>query len=198
MAAFYYRSFSTAPTFYVRPPDEQSAVATFQPRYDRIWQVGATLGKDFDDFVLRAETVYTHGQGYNSGMSIESQSVVERPTLAYIVSVDIPLPRDSRVNLQAFQNIFLRGGGHDVTVRNDGLGMSILASTKLSGGLEPQILWIQNFSAAGGLIRPRLDWHAARNTTVGFGVDVFTGPSSGYFGRYNIRDRAYTEIRYNF
>lgn len=198
VAAFYYRSFNTEPTFYPRFPNEESPDVGFQPRYDRIWQVGATLSKDFDTFVLRAETVYTHGQGYNSGSSLDTQSIVEHPTLAYIVSVDVPLPKDSRINLQAFQNIFLNGGGRDVAVRNDGVGISIFASTKIGNSLEPQVLWIQNFNAAGGMVRPRLNWHAARNTTVGFGVDVFTGPSAGYFGRYNNRDRVYTEVRYDF
>jgi hypothetical protein len=29
-------------------------------------------------------------------------------------------------------------------------------------------------------------------------VDIFTGPSDGYFGRYNNRDRVYSELRYDF
>ena len=48
------------------------------------------------------------------------------------------------------------------------------------------------------MVRPRLNWYPAKNTTVGFGVDIFTGPSDGYFGRYNNRDRVYTELRYDF
>ena len=30
------------------------------------------------------------------------------------------------------------------------------------------------------------------------GVDIFTGPGDGYFGRYNNRDRVYAEVRYDF
>jgi hypothetical protein len=30
------------------------------------------------------------------------------------------------------------------------------------------------------------------------GVDVFTGPQDGLFGRYNNRDRVYAELRYDF
>jgi len=29
-------------------------------------------------------------------------------------------------------------------------------------------------------------------------VDIFTGPDDGYFGRYNNRDRAYAEVRFDF
>jgi len=85
-----------------------------------------------------------------------------------------------------------------MAVKSDGVGASVFISTKLTSTLEPQILWIQNFKDAGGLIRPRLNWHAAKNTNVGFGLDIFTGPANGFFGRYNDRDRLYAEVRYDF
>ena len=48
------------------------------------------------------------------------------------------------------------------------------------------------------MIRPRLNWYPTPNARVGFGVDIFTGPDDGYFGRYNNRDRVYADFRYNF
>jgi len=68
----------------------------------------------------------------------------------------------------------------------------------LTNAFEPQILWIQYFKDGGGLVRPRLNWYPVKNTTVGFGLDIFTGSSDGVFGRYNNRDRLYTEVRYDF
>ena len=35
------------------------------------------------------------------------------------------------------------------------------------------------------MIRPRLNWTAATNTTLGFGVDIFTGPDARILGRFN-------------
>ena len=58
--------------------------------------------------------------------------------------------------------------------------------------------YLQNFDHAGGLVPLCLNWTAARNATIGFGVDIFVGPSDGFFGRYNNRDRVYSEIRYDF
>lgn len=198
LAAFYYRSFSTDPTFYRIPSDVVGQPFVFQPRYDRIWQVGGTVSKDFDQFVLRGETVYTHGRGFSVADLTAPESVVKRSTLDYIVSVEFSLPRDTRINLQGFQRIFFGGDAADLAIRNDGFGASIFVSTKLTSTLEPQLQWIQNFRDAGGLIRPRLNWSAAKNTMVGFGVDIFTGPTDGYFGRYNNRDRLYAELRYDF
>jgi hypothetical protein len=124
--------------------------------------------------------------------------VVTRSTLDYILSVEFSLPNDTRLNLQGFQRVFFDGGGSDLAVRSDGFGASVFLSTKLGNAWEPQLLWIQNFDHGGGLIRPRLNWTPAKNTTVGFGVDIFTGPDDGYFGRYDNRDRIYGELRYDF
>ena len=198
LAAFYYRSFSTTPTFYRRPSDIGDQPFTFEPHYDRIWQAGGTLSKDFSDFVLRAETVYAHGQGYSVTDPSAPQGVVTRSTLDYILSVEFALPGDTRLNVQGFQRVFFGGGGGDIAIKSDGFGASIFVSTKLTNTLEPQLLWIQSFKNAGGLIRPRLNWLAAKNTTLGFGVDIFTGPADGFFGRFNNRDRVYTEVRYDF
>jgi hypothetical protein len=198
VAAFYYRSFSTAPTFYRLPSGFADQSFTFQPRYDRIWQAGGTLSKDFSDFVLRAEAVYAHGQGYSVTDPSAPQGVAVRQTLDYILSAEWTLPGDTRLNVQGFQRVFFGGGGADIAIRSDGFGASLFVSTKLTSTLEPQLLWIQNFKDAGGLIRPRLNWSAAKNTTVGFGVDIFTGPADGFFGRFNKRDRLYAEVRYDF
>jgi len=197
LAAFYYRSFSVSPTFYRLVPDVPGGQPAFEPRYDRIWQAGGTMSKDFSDFVLRAEAVYTHGQGFSVTDPDASSGVAQRATLDYIVSLDFALPHDTRLNVQGFQRVFF-GGASDVALKSDGFGASVLISTKLTGSLEPQLLWIQNFKDAGGLIRPRLNWAAAKNTTIGFGLDIFTGSSDGFFGRYNNRDRAYVEMRYDF
>jgi hypothetical protein len=142
--------------------------------------------------------VYTHSQGYTVADISAMQSVVTRPTLDYILSVEFSLPGDTRLNIQGFQRTFFGGSGGDLAIRGDGVGASVFISTKLTSTLEPQILWIQNFKHAGGLIRPRLNWNAAKNTTAGFGFDIFTGPADGYFGRYNNRDRLYAELRYDF
>ncbi|MEP6997672.1 MAG: DUF1302 family protein [Betaproteobacteria bacterium] len=198
LAAFYYRSFSTEPTFYRMPSSVVSEPFVFQPRYDRIWQVGGTVSKDFGDFVMRGETVYARGHGYSVADLTAAESVVKRSTLDYILSVEFALPGDTRLNIQGFQRVFFGGDDRSLAIRSDGVGASIFISTKLTSTLEPQILWIQNFRDAGGLIRPRLNWSAAKNTTVGFGVDIFTGPADGYFGRYNNRDRVYAELRYDF
>ena len=95
----------------------------------------------------------------------------------------------------AFYNYFYK---QNLAIQNGSVGASLFISTRLTDTLEPQLLWIQYFSDGGGMIRPRLNWQAAPNLTVSAGFDIFTGAADGYFGRYNNRDRVYTEMRYAF
>ncbi len=198
ISAFYYRSFATQPTFYRVDSPGTAQPFVFAPRYDRLWQVGGTVSKDLGDLVLRGEAVYTSGQGFSVADVAAPQYVVERSTFDYIVSAEFPLPNDARLNVQAFQRVFNNGGGSDLAIRSDGFGASVFLTAKVGKFLEPQILWIQNFRDAGSLVRPRLNWLIGSNVTASFGVDIFSGPADGYFGRYGNRDRVYAEFRYAF
>ena len=197
LSAFYYRSFSTQPTFYREPGDSPTRPFLFQPRYDRIWQAGGTVSKDFGDFVLRAEAVYTKGQGFSVADLTAAQSVVKRSTFDAIASLEWSLPEDTRLNVQLF-NRWYSGGHDDLAIQNGAPGASLYISTKLTSTLEPQLLWIQYFREGGGLVRPRLNWLVAPNVTLSAGFDIFTGPSDGFFGRFDNRDRVYGEMRYSF
>ena len=197
LSAFYYRSFSSQATFYREPVAGSDVPFVFVPRHDRIWQAGGTVSKDFGDFVLRAEAVYTHGQGFSVADLAQADSVVKRSTFDYIAGLEWMLPRDTRLNVQVFQR-FMSGREDDLSVRFRDVGMSLYVSSKLTSTLEPQLLWIQYFDDAGAMIRPRLNWTVSPNTVVAFGADIFTGPANGFFGRFNNRDRVYVEARYSF
>jgi hypothetical protein len=198
VAAFYYHSFSTSPTFYRIPSSVAGQPFAFQPRYDHLSQIGGTVTKDLADFVMRGEAVYTHGRGYSVADVTAPQDVVRRSTLDYILSAEFSLPGDTRLNVQGFQRVYYNGNEDTLAVKSGGVGASVFISTKLTAALEPQLLWVQNFDHAGGMIRPRVNWYAAPNTVIGFGVDIFTGPDNGYFGQYNNRDRLYVDMRYDF
>lgn len=196
VAAFYYRSFSTQPTFY-RVGAGNDGTPVLQPRYDRIGQLGATVTKDFQSFVMRGEAVYTRGQRLSSLDPSANEGVVERNTLDYIASIEFPFANDARLNVQVFQRAYA-GGRHDLALNTGDFGASVLFSWKPFAKLEPQLQWIQTFGGGGGLARPRVTWMAEKNLSVAFGADVFTGPADGLFGRYNNRDRVYSELRYDF
>jgi hypothetical protein len=196
MAAFYYRSFASEPTFYRTTPP--GGTPEFAPRYDRIWQAGATVNKDLGAVVAHGELVYAQGQRFATTEADAPDGVVARNTLDWIASVDVPFTEsDGRLNLQVFQRHYFNGGQDAVALKSGNFGASVLLTGKINSAFEPQVLWVQTFNGGGGLVRPRLNWFPVKNMTVGFGVDIFTGPSDGYFGRYNNRDRIYTELRFD-
>jgi hypothetical protein len=196
LAAFYYRSYSAQPTFYLLPTAVGQPLLV-EPRYDRIWQAGGTLSKDFRDFVLKAEAIYTGPRNYSSTDLTAPQGVLERRALDWILSVDVPFQNDVRLNLQGFQRVYFGGSEDPLAIKTGNFGASVLVSGKIAQ-FEPQILYIQTFGGGGGLIRPRVDWRFSQNTRLGLGVDIFTGPSDGFFGRYDNRDRIYSELRHDF
>jgi hypothetical protein len=195
LAAFYYRSHTNSPTFYREIGGSGEPI--FTPRHDRIWKAGGTVSKDFGAFVLRGEAVYTDGQTYSVDDPADSDGVVKRNTFEYIFGLDFSLSGDTRFNVQGFHRI-ITGDDDDILPEVGGVGFTVLLSTKIARNWEPQVLWIENVSQGDRLIRPRLNWAAARNTMISFGADIFAGPETGFFGRYGNRDRLYTELRYDF
>lgn len=201
LSAFWFRSYSAATTFYRDVIYGPAPAAVFTPSHDRIWQVGGTVSRDMGPFVLRAEAVYTSGQGYSVSTLDVPDGVVKRDTLDWIVSLDIPVEgigRDTRVNMQGFERHFM-GGDADIVPQVGGYGASLLVSTRITPTLEPSLLWIQGITVSNDrLLRPRLSWYFERDWVLAFGVDIFTGPDTGYFGRFGNRDRVYAELRYDF
>jgi hypothetical protein len=48
------------------------------------------------------------------------------------------------------------------------------------------------------MLRPKLAWDFQRNWRLVLGIDLFEGPTLGFFGQFDNRDRVYTEVRYSF
>jgi len=197
LSAFYYRSTDVNPTFYREVVLAPAPAVVFTPRHDRIWQVGGTLGKDLGPTVLKAEAIYTSGRSFNVTRLSELTGVVPQDTLDYVVGLDFTFGRDTRLNLQFFQRYF-REHDPDLVHEQHEDGITLLLSGRLGANWEPELLVLQSLNRTDRLVRTRLGWIPQRNWRVVFGVDVFTGPVTGFFGRFDGNDRAYLEARRDF
>jgi hypothetical protein len=197
LSTFYYSSMSASPTLYRTVSLSPTPMVAFEPRHDRIEQVGAALSKDLARVVVHAEAVYTHGRAYEVVDMSRTDGAVRQDTFDYVVGLDFMLPRDGRVNLQGFQRYFL---DHDSGIAFDSVesGVSLLVSGKLTQSLVPEILWIQSLNGNDRMLRPRVNWAVHPQLSARFGVDLFDGPQYGVFGRFDDRDRVYAELRYAF
>ena len=196
-SVFYYRSFNAAPTFYRQIVTDPAPVFVYQPRHDRIWQAGATLAKDFSDYVLKFESVYTAGAGYNVSRLTDDDGVVKQDTFEYIASLDVPFGEESRFNVQFFQR-FYRDHDPDIIPKRVENGASVFVSTKLTPALSAEVLLVSSLNRTDWMLRPKLLWGFAPNWRLVAGIDAFGGSPTGLFGQFNSRDRVYTEVRYSF
>lgn len=192
LSGFYYSSMNSAPTFYRTAPN------TFTPRHDRIWQVGGTLAKDFRNFVLKAEAVYSNGRRYNLRTNLtDPDGVVKQNNLDWVVGLDFNLTTDTRVNTQLFQRYFFDHAADIVPERMES-GVSLLVNHKFSGNWEAEALLVRSLNRNDWMLRPKARWGFQPGWKLTFGLDVFGGPPDGLFGQYDSLDRGYVEVRHDF
>ncbi|MBS3935002.1 MAG: hypothetical protein KGZ43_02415 [Sulfuritalea sp.] len=195
ISGFHYRSTDAAPTFY---REVGPGVLIYQPRHDRISQFGGTLGKDLGLFVLKAEAVYTRGRGLTVLRLADADGLARQNTLDWALGMNFSSPTETRLNLQLFQSVITSQRDPDLIQDKVESGYSVLIHGKLAPRWEAEVLWVASLNRNDWMLRPKVHWGFEKNWRMVVGVDVFHGPALGYFGRYDSRDRVYTELRYSF
>ena len=196
-AFFYYRSTDVSPTFRRTIIDQPAPAFVYTPIHKRISQGGVTLSKDFESFVFKMESVYTAGRDYNVSRLDSNDGLVRQNTLDYILGIDVPLPLDTRINAQFFQRVFFNHDADTGFSRAES-DVSFLISRQLTSTLTPELLLVSSVNRKDWMIRPKVTWVFATNWRLAAGADFFGGSPTGYFGRYNSKDRTYLELRYSF
>ncbi len=200
-SGFYYHSLDASPTFYrqVLPgPAPALPVFIYQARHDKIDQVGGTLAKDLGSVVLKGEAVYTNGRQFNLLTNLtQPNGLVAQNTVDYALGLDFNLPSDTRLNVQFFQRIY---ANHDPDIIPSKFesGASVLLDFKLGNNVEGRALLVHSLNRNDWLFRPKVSWNFEKNWRLAVGADIFGGPLTGLFGRYDNNDRVYTDLRYSF
>jgi len=194
LSAFYYNSLDATTIF---PRELGATTQTYRPRHDRIWQAGGTLGKDLGAFVLKGELIYTDGRKYNTVDPADADGLVVQDTMDWVLGADFQPGPDTRLNTQLFQRVYFDHDPGIIPERRES-GASLLVNHKFSGRWEGEALYIRSFNRSDWLLRPKLVWKPQTNWRITLGVDVFHGPETGFFGRFDNRDRGYAELRYDF
>ncbi len=198
VSGFYYHSLDAEASFYRQVTGPIATPAfIYRPRHDPIDQLGFTMTLDLDWAVLKGEAVYTDGRGYPVTRLNQTDGLVRQNTFDYAIGLDLSQPAETRLNMQYFQRVY---ADHDPDTLQDKVesGASLLVNGKLGQGLEGQVLLISSLNRSDRLLRTRLSWNIQQNWRLMVGADVFHGPATGMFGRYDNKDRLYTELRYSF
>lgn len=193
VSGFYYHSLDAAPTFY----RVSAAPLVLQARHDEIDQAGATVTKDFGGSVLKGEFVYTKGRQFSVTRAAAANGLVAQNTLDYAIGLDWTLERDARLNVQLLQRIYF-GHDPDIVARRIESAASVFMSLTLAPKVEAQTLLIHSLNRSDWMLRPQVSWSFEKNWLLRLGVDVFSGPPTGIFGRFDRNDRVYALVRYAF
>ena len=114
-----------------------------------------------------------------------------------MLNLDYTEIADTRVNVQLFQShVFDRDPG--ILPSTNENGYSLLLNHKFGDKVEAQALWLASLNRTDSMLRPSVSWNFEKNWRLALGVVVFNGPPVGYFGRYDAKDRVYSELRYSF
>jgi len=197
VAGFAYRSVDAQPSFFRQIVTTPVPAYVYTPRHEKITQYGTTMSKDFDDFLFKAEAVYTIGQNFSTTNPADGDGLVAQNYLDYILSFEVPLADEARFNAQLFQRVYKH---HDdfIYPRRVESGATLFWSGKLGQHWEPQILAIHSLDHNDWLLRPKMVYNFAKNWRAVGGVDIFGGHPTGLFGQYDQKDRVYAEMRWSF
>jgi hypothetical protein len=194
LSGFAYRSMDIQQTFY---REIVGPIAYFEPRHDRITQVGGTLAKDFGSVVLKGEGVHTRGRKFGVFDIADADGLVAQNTLDWAAGLDFTLPANTRFNVQLFQRVFFDHDPGIIPEQREN-GYSLYLNKKLGSKWEAQATFIASLNRTDWLFRPRVQWNFEKNWRLLAGIDIFKGPPLGMFGQYDNRDRVYSEVRYSF
>ena len=198
LSGFYYSSMDASPAYIREIVAAPTPAFIYTPDHRRIQQLGGTLSKDFTTMLLKAEMVYSHDRLFTVNRLSDADGVVPKDVLDYVVGLEYSLPGSSRLNIQFFQEWFPNYDSAMSEKRVES-GASLYLSTKLlDGKVEPQLLAIASLNREDWLVRPRVVWNVGADWRVAAGADLFGGSPLGLFGRFDNKDRLYTELRYTF
>jgi len=198
LGAFYYGSTDANATFFRTIKLAPVPNVSYRPDHERIHQAGLTVSKDVGSFVLKGEAIYTWDRFFNVTRVNDADGVVRQKFLDYILSAEIPLPMESRINLQFFQRWFTNHDP-DIIPRRVESGASLFASTKLfSEKVEPELLTIHSLNRLDWMARFKINWYFAKDWRLVAGTAFFGGKALRLFGRFDQQDRVFAELRYTF
>ncbi len=207
-SAFYYTALDSVPAFERRVRTETGPggrvtglVAEFERVHERVHQVGATVAKDFGNFVFKGEAIYTQDRPFNVTRIADPDGLVELDALDYVLGLDFNFAEETNLNVQLFQRHYT-DWDEDIAVpatdRTDS-GFSLYLSTgALHPKVTPEVIFIGSLNRNDRLLQAKVTWEFEQNWRLVGGLDAFQGPVDGVFGRFDDTDRVYTELRYTF
>ncbi len=167
-----------------------------EPSHERFHLFGGAFNYAFDVFVIRGEGGVKLGQYFVSQDPTDTDGVLQREFLSYVLGFDWTVSDNLLANIQFFQNvIFNKPSNVRMDAVNNALSLFLRADF-WNETLFPEFVIIYGINAGDTMIRPRIKYQFTDLLSVTVGMDFFTGSRSGFFGQFSApasrRDRYFT------
>lgn len=204
MALLYYDAADKIPVLqqrHVSPPTGPPLIL-LQPRHPRLHILGATLSKSIEPVVLRSEVALTIGKRYETTDTQDTDGVVRRDTLDYLVGIDYTFFAKIDAAVQFSQKILLGSATH---LTNGAVEAQVTSSisVRLRTGffddtLQATLLGVVNLPRQDYRFSAKLAYLLTGAVTVTLGADIFAGPGHTLYGQFDANDRLYVDVSWRF
>jgi hypothetical protein len=194
LIAFYTRD--DDPVYRFVSPENPDDATGLRPEYHRQLQIGAGLAHSLEGgFVLPSEVSWLPRVTYNA--FDQPDGLAHSPTLRGLIGVDY-LWRDWLLSVQASDQ-YIIDWQSDYTLRQHQPIFTVsAAANSFSAKLETRLAVSAMPHDDGQLWQMKNIYKPDDSWAYGLAIDVFSGPSAGYFGQFGNRDRIRLEVRHQF
>lgn len=176
------------------PPDD---AATAHAEHHRLLLGGGSAAWSTGGVILRGEAALQTGRRFQAAGPSFPDGTMESDFLHYLLGADYNV-LGVDVSGQFIQEVILdhRPG----TLRRE---RTATATLLMRESFRRDTIILELFTYLGlddedALIRPRILWDLADGYELQFGMNIFTGPASGTFGRFDANDMAFTKLKLSF
>jgi hypothetical protein len=178
---------------------EPSGEYVFTPRYERMHSYGATFSKEAGEAVWRGEMVYNHKAHFSIFDAADSDGIVDKDVLEYLLSFDYTLFGSLETNFQLMQRYLF---DYDSRLANEHRVRNSFSvwfkKSFMDGDLDAELLVLSSLMEEDFMWRPSLTYKFAPDWQWKVGLDAFSGVKDGIFGKFRTKSRIYSELNYYF
>ena len=176
-----------------------SGTYQFHPGYRRLNVFGSTFAKEINDIVMKGELVYSRKGNFSIIDSADSDGVIQRDFIDYLLGADYTFFGSLDTNIQFMQRLIFDFDKRIVNEKSVNNSLSLRFNRGfLDNALEAELLVITSLMEKDLMYRPKITYTVNHNWKVKCGLDIFDGNATGIFGKFEKKSRAYIEFTRSF
>ena len=202
LSVLYLYAFDNSPVFFREiffDPVTFQHVITYTPRGIRVHIAGATFTKSWKRVVLKGETTYTINKFFWAQNLSDSDGVVKRGVIDYLIGVDYAF---SELDLYAgLTGRFISGSQKEIKTDKVSTSFFLKGKTECDFfriNLIVATYFIIEFNNGDYRFSPEVIYEVRDDLDIALGVDIFAGDNDTLYGQFHNKDRIWTMVRYRF